>query len=764
MIIKRGFKKLFAAGLAALMAVSLAACGGDDKSDEDEDKAAAGDSFVYVPEYISLGEENMRTSSMVCSDGKLYLNAYIYDEENGISRQPMYQYDIATGSMEELELGNAEALEDAYVQEMAVDSDGNLYILWVRSVWDENNPENWHQDTMLAKYDTSGAKVFLQDISQEMTADEMNTYIQEMAVDGDGRIYLSSDSIIRLFDGEGAYRGNVETGNYWINDMIRGKDGKVYIAYNDWNTGNGYVAVEIDFAGKKLGSTHAIQSDVNKLSEGLEKDFLISDRVRLYEYDVESDTQEELLNWVECDINGDYVQLVCPAGDGRLLAVVSDWETGNTELAFLTKTKASDVVQKEELVLGTLQMSQDLRSTVVAFNKSNEKYHITIKEYYSSYDDMDYSTAITNLNNELVSGSGLDLLAMDSNVDVGLLAEKGILADLNPFLNGSSILSRDSFVESVLRSYTYGDILVSIPKSFSLNAVAGKTSQVGEGMGWSIQDFIDLAAKNPGAELFEYASQSMMMQVLMTFNQDAFIDWEKGTCNFDTEEFRQMLEFAASFSEEFNWDGEQESTPVKLATGKLLLRSDSISGYYDIQVTEAMFNEPVTYIGFPTTDGSVGCVLEGNGGYCIIDKSRNKDGAWEFIEFYLNRDSGMFTWGFPSRKAALEEEIAEACKADYATDVNGEIMKDEEGNPIIISHHSYSYGNDWSYESHPCTEEEIATLWELIDVARPMPTANSEVLAIIAEEAEAFYKGQKSLDDVVSTIQSRVSMYVGENS
>ena len=764
MFMKKGFKKLFAAGLAALTAVSLAACGGDGKTDEDGDKTAAGDSFVYVPEYVSLENENMSVSSMVCADGKLYFNAYIYDEESGTSSHPVFQYDIAAGGLEELKLNNTEAVEDAYVQEMAVDGDGNLYIIWVRSVWDENNPENWHQDTMLAKYDTSGGSVFLQDISQEMTSDEMNSYIQEMAVDGEGRIYLSSDSIIRLFDSEGVYRGNVEIGNYWINDMVRGKDGKVYIAYNDWNTGNGYVVTEIDFDGKKLGSTHAIQADVDSLSEGLEKDFLISDRIRLYEYDAESDTQEELLNWVECDINGDYVQLVCPAGDGRLLAVVYDWETRDTELAFLTKTRASDVVQKEELVLGTLQMSQDLRSAVVAFNKSNEKYHITIKEYYSSYSDMDYSTAVTNLNNELMSGSGLDILALDSNVDAELLAEKGILADLNPFLNSSSILSRDSFVESVLRGYTYGDILISIPKSFTINAVAGKTSQVGEEMGWSIQDIMALSAENPGAELFEYASQSMMMQVLMTFNQDAFIDWENGTCNFDSEEFRQMLEFVAGFPDEFNWDGEQESTPIRLAAGKLLLRSDSISGYYDIQVTEAMFNEPVTYIGFPTIDGSVGCVMNGSGGYCIIDKSKNKDGAWEFVEFYLNRESGMFNWGFPSMKEKLEEEIAEACKADYATDENGEIMKDEEGNPIMNSHHSYSYGNDWHYESRPCTEEEIATLWELIDVARPMPTTNSEVLAIIAEEAEAFYKGQKSLDEVVNTIQSRVSMYVGENS
>ncbi|MCM1192514.1 MAG: extracellular solute-binding protein [Butyrivibrio sp.] len=756
---KKGFKRILTAGLAALTALSLAACDGDDGK-------AAGDRFVYVPEYISIGEENMQMSDMACADGKLYFSSYVYDEETGTSSYPLFQYDIETGELQEMKVDMGDDAQDTYIQDMVVDGDGNLYLVLARSFWDENNPDNWHRDTLLSKYDTTGSNVFLLDITKEMNSDDNNTYIQNMIVDGEGRIYLVSDSIIRLYDSEGAYRGNVEIGDYWLSGAVRGKNGRVYVAYNDWNTGDGYVAAEIDFDGKKLGDPYTIQADVDSLSEGLEKDFLINDRVRLYEYDTESGTQEELLNWLDCDINGDYVQLVCPAGDGRLMAVIRDWESGDTEIALFTKTKASQVAKKEELVVGTLSMSQELRSTVVAFNKSNEKYHVTIKEYYDSYSDMDYSDAVTNLNNELVSGSGLDLLALDSsdNIDVGLLAEKGILADLNPYLDNSSAVSRDAFIDSVLRGNTYGDILVSIPRNFTISTVAGKTSQVGDKMGWSIRDIMELSKANPDADLFEYANKAEMMRILMTFNQDSFIDWEKGTCNFDSEEFRQMLEFVAGFPSEFDWSEDQESAPVRLASGKLLLMQDSVSNYYDIQVTSAMFNEPVTYVGFPTTDGSVGCVMRCNGGYCIIDKSKYKDAAWEFIEFYLNRDTQMFSWGFPSRQEKLEEEIKEACTPNYRWDENGEIMKDENGNPIEASNHGYSYGSDWSYDCVACTEEEMAVLRELIDVAKPMPAGNSQILAIISEEAEAFYQGQKSLDEVVSTIQSRASMYVGENS
>ncbi len=42
-------------------------------------------------------------------------------------------------------------------------------------------------------------------------------------------------------------------------------------------------------------------------------------------------------------------------------------------------------------------------------------------------------------------------------------------------------------------------------------------------------------------------------------------------------------------------------------------------------------------------------------------------------------------------------------------------------------------------------------------------TGNDEITNIITEEAEAFFKGQKSVADVAGVIQSRVQVYVNEN-
>ena len=101
----------------------------------------------------------------------------------------------------------------------------------------------------------------------------------------------------------------------------------------------------------------------------------------------------------------------------------------------------------------------------------------------------------------------------------------------------------------------------------------------------------------------------------------------------------------------------------------------------------------------------------------------------------------------------------------YMTDENGEQILDENGNPIPEDGtSSISYG-DWEYSYHIPTQEEVATLKELISVAEPSSaTGKSQgTTNIITEEAEAFFKGQKSVSDVANVIQSRVQVYVNEN-
>lgn len=187
---------------------------------------------------------------------------------------------------------------------------------------------------------------------------------------------------------------------------------------------------------------------------------------------------------------------------------------------------------------------------------------------------------------------------------------------------------------------------MGIPKSFTLSTIVGKTSEVGDKKGWTIDDIIAYAGQHEGASLFEGMTKSGMLYTLLAYDLDSYIDWETGKCSFDSEDFQKVLEFVNTFPEEYDWQNDDRSTPAKIQSGEVLLNMTGIYQLNSIQEEEAMFGEPVTYIGYPTSGGGSGTYMQASELYAITAKSSNKDGAWAFIENYLNQpfDDLLFLW------------------------------------------------------------------------------------------------------------------------
>ena len=757
-------KKITAIALAGVMAVSLAACG---KQNSGNQGTADQKEYVYVPEYLELdSDNNSNYNNLTVQGDRLYYINYQWDEENGESQTTLGSYNLTDGTKEVLPVDINS--NNGGINSMQVDADGNIYTAEYQWNATEGDDAYSEQKTMLRKYDAAGTQIMEQDITDIMQQDENNSYISNMCIDGQGRIYVSSNELIRLFDTEGQFQGAVKTDSSWIQGMGSAKDGKMYVSYYD-DSGNNILA-EIDFDGKKVGQTYSNFPNSNgsgNLSAGAEGDMLVSTDTTLYEYSLADQTTTEVLNWLDCDINGNYVNYVGVASDGRILAVINDWDTGETDAVKLTKTKASEVAQKTQVTIGTLYTSQNLQAAAVAFNKQSNDYRVTIKTYIdeNNWTENSWSDGITAMNNDLTSGSNCPDILDLSNLNAKELASKGVFEDMTPYLEKSSVLNKDDFFDSVLSSYTFDGKLAGIPKSFSLSTIVGKASDLGDRTGWTVDDVMEYANAHEGTALFEGMTKSGMLYTLLAYDLDSYIDWETGKCNFDGEDFQKVLEFVNTFPEEYDWQNDDKSTPSKIQDGELLLNMTGIYQLTDVQEAEAMFGEPVTYIGYPTADGSSGTYMQSNELYAIATKASNKDGAWAFIEYYLDQPvNNMNSYGLPARKSALDDMIDKAMNVKYMTDENGDQILDENGDPIPEDGTSSISWGDWEYTYHITTQEEADTLRHLIDIAKPGSTSgNDEITNIITEEADAFFKGQKSAADVAGVIQSRVQIYVNEN-
>ncbi len=753
-------RRVLGLALSAAMALSLAACG-NSSGGETEKKE-----WVWVPEFITIDDETVSFYDMQLVGDSLCYQSYDYDEETETSTQSICRYSLADGNITKTPLNYVEE-KNWNLNRLVYAQDGSMY--GTTNVYNEDYTKS---ETFLCKFDAEGKQIFAEDMT-ELVAE---SYVDNMAIDGEGRIYVTGENNVWLFDADGNKRGTVSLGAdvNWIRAMGSGKDGKMYLSYY---TSNGdTVLCDIDFDGKKTGNTYENypSSNSNALVPGIEKDFMAQDGNRVYEYDVKSQTSTELFTWLDSDINGNTVENFWGLEDGRILAVASDWETNEKSIALLTKTKASEVPQKETILIGSLYGDSNIQSAAVKFNKSNDKYHISIREYlnYNDYDGDDYQAFMTDginrLNNDITSNNCPDILDL-SGLNIKQLAAKGVFEDLNGYLEKSEKLSREDFLENILEAYTLDGKLVSIPYSFQMSTVVGKGSEVGTEMGWTLEELIAYADAHPDALLFDSKTKDVIMMTLMAYNADYFIDWSTGECRFDSEEFKDILNFANRFPEEYDWEKEDVSTPNKIQKGQVLLYEENIYDFNELQMCNEIFQGDASYIGYPTMDGSVGCMLSASQAYAITSKSGHKDGAWEFIEGFLtkeeNPDRGFSSIGFPTMKSKLNAMAADAVEVKYYTDENGELYYDENGEPIPMGGGGgISYEDGWSYEYRIPTQEEVDLALSLMEIAKPVSySQGDEVLNIINEEAAPFYKGQKSVDEVASVIQSRIKIYVGEN-
>lgn len=142
----------------------------------------------------------------------------------------------------------------------------------------------------------------------------------------------------------------------------------------------------------------------------------------------------------------------------------------------------------------------------------------------------------------------------------------------------------------------------------------------------------------------------------------------------------------------------------------------------------------------------------------------HKQGAWEFIAFLLSDEiqESMGSQRFPVNKKAFEALAAQEM-------VEGSIVLKEgkDGNTVKYvktgSLKDYNYDEAAYRAANDLTEEKVREIRTLLETSRALPTRNVPVIAIINEEAAAYFSGAKSIEEVVAVIENRVELYLKEN-
>lgn len=759
MKIKKQIRKL-AAMIPVVLAVTLLAGCGNKKADTD---TADTPEYIYVPEYYEMSvDEDSYIGSAFADGDQVFYYTERWNEESQENETAIYRYDFQTKKEEKLpiELG-----EDVSFSGMQMTPDGRIAMLLCE--WTYNEDANGEFTDSTSNYSFWFADPESGEITEkaELTEDagiEKSAYLGSFTIDGQGNYYFfnsGSDNEYSICVVSAQLKPLADiTLNGYINQVFPSKEGDVYvICYGD----TGMEIRKVDLTKKALGDPLKLDKDftnMNSCVPGMSAGFLVNDQDTVYAVDVETQTVTEVLDWLDSDINGSNVNYFGELADGRIWALSSDYngETSELELVVLNRKKSSEVAQKEEMTIGTIWLDDNVKRAVIDFNKTSEQYHISVKNYGQD----DWSAGLTQFNADIVSGAGPDLVDF-SDLNYSMYAEKGVFEDLYPYMEKSGIKKED-YLENILEAYETDGKLYGITTRFNLNTIVGKKSMVGDISGWTLSEMMDFIEQHKESEAFSYASQQSMLYYLIYMNMDEFIDWETGTCSFNGPEFARILNYVKTLPEEVNYNEEDEGEATKIRSNKLLMISGSISSVTECQMLDGLMEEEAVFVGYPDVDRQGNLITSTGGSFAISSKSKHKDAAWAFLQTLMSEDYQkklVDDWGyagFPILKSALDYQFEKDMTPEYYTDENGEQVEQPKT--------SWSYGNDFEMEIYAAKQEDIDTVRGLISSAKKRQnSANDELINIITEETEPFFKGQKSAEDAANVIQNRIQVYVNEN-
>ena len=481
---------------------------------------------------------------------------------------------------------------------------------------------------------------------------------------------------------------------------------------------------------------------------------------------------EKVVDWMSCDIDSSFIgsDSIAFLSDGRIAAVLSDYNrqdgSGQQQVVVLTRVDASSVKQKTELTLACFDLDYNLRSQIVKFNKNNSDYRIVVKAYSEFATEDDYTAGLTKLNTEIISGNVPDLM-MTNQLPVAQYAAKGLLEDLWSYIDADPEYSRDALMLQPINAVRTDGHLYQMPIDFGVVTAIGLNKIVGGYTSWTLADVNDALSKLPeGATVFnKYYTQAEMLQYCVAMNAANFMNWQDGTCNFDSDEFRALLEFVKPLPADYDWqsdDEDYESDYSRVRNGKQLLYPTSISDFDNLYYTFAALNNDAAFIGFPREDGSSGNCFTSQVSLAITTACKDKSAAWSFIRSTLSDDYQTNMWSFPIVKSAFEAQAAKAMEQEYETDADGNQILDENGNPIPISTGGMSYGDEPMIELYAVTQEQYDAVMDVINTTTSYLNYDTNVLDTISQEAAAYFSGDKTVEEVSKLIQNRVSLYMQE--
>jgi hypothetical protein len=535
-----------------------------------------------------------------------------------------------------------------------------------------------------------------------------------------GRFFINCGDEIAILSDSGQKIANHKMPSADKTSLIAGGDGNVYVVcYYDDTT---IIYTILD----ETGIEKILEFTTNNLGVfgGNEKFcFFMSNDEGLFGLEVDG-SLTPILIWEDCGIAVIGIKKIIPLPDDEYACL----DAGG--ISKFIKVDPSEIGKRKVLVLATIDNINIIKSTVSNFNRDNCEYTVIIKDY-SEDGIYDKNKAIARLNTDIISGNCPDLILF-SALSPYTYISKGYLLDLYQFIDNDNQIAREDI--AILKQLDVNGSVFFLSSTFNIETLVALYSDFGDAYGWTLNKYLEIEKiMPPDTETLHNNTRRRFLRQISSRYINTAIDWKTGKCDFNNDKFISILEASARVKENPENPAEMDYTysSVKVAKGTRIASVTWVDNVGKLAFEEKMAGCRLSYIGWPTVDGSCGSDIYISAPVGICSQTDFADGCWEFLKYMLT-DVDINSFGrIPVYMPFLQKQIEQA---KIEAPIGGTQISNEDA------------------------ERFFKLLGEINNVA-----VYDEIISnIIEEEVSLFFAGEKNAEETAAIIQSRIQLYVSE--
>lgn len=595
-------------------------------------------------------------------------------------------------------------------------------------------------------------------------------YVNSICVNKDGDIYIGSENEILVLNDSFVKKFSMPV-ERWINSMASSPEGDIYVI-SHFDKGQGIAKVNPET--KSFDDPIYPGDNTRQLMFGDGYDLYVELEDGIYgcSFTEEGVVSVMLMDYTNSDISRSSFTAIAMLDKDTLIA--SDRSSENS-LQLYKKVPDIDLsnIRTVEIV-STRGFDYFTTIGIVQYNKAHHDTRLLVTDYSKYATEENYQAGREKLINDIITGLYKpDIILTDNYSTVAEnLIKNNIFMDIGTLIDNDAGMKRDDILGAVIRACSTSDgQLWGLPSSYNIDTLVGKTDTLGGRTSWTFSEMIEFAKTLPeGTTLMQGLSQqSAFYQLDGFFTQ--FIDLKNNTCDFENENFYNILNFIASLPAEYDYsaDRNRDNRYEKFQNGQIALYSMHLRDAASILEPECVFNtKDYTFIGFPTYgDNTRGGIISCSNIFVVTKFCENTDIAWDFIKSVAAPYGDSVSRSFGGRDLPiLRESLRKLCEVFYdyefefyysggggygPRDPDNPHTQDDLSEPGILTHFK---------------PEHTEALINYIDNDCGSPITEAipdELQSIITEEITSFTGGAKTAEECAKVIQSRVKIWLSEH-